>query len=759
MSGAILSIDLERLGEGTYALPTLDDERREGSDDAGDPFGGDSGRNQAVIVPGGPVQLYATGFRNPYDVVARKGLLYTIDNGPNWYLGGTPPVVNGRCTNDPNEGGRYGPDVLHVVDEGVYYGHPNPTRSSKAVTFNASNPQSPIDRPRPDECTYAADDPGRALGGFDASTNGLAEYTASNFGGAMSGDLVTASFDRRIYRIDLDEAGRRMIRKAPLADSEGLPLDVTTQPDDGAFPGTIWTADWISGDLVVLEPRDRRAGAHWESLAPSGFPRQEVAWVRAGDRFYLAGGDRRHEAYDPATDTWDEVAELPEQLDHIQGVSVGGRIYYIGGLSAYPEPAVGTVSIYDPETDSFSRGAPMPRPRGAGGVAVHGGKIYYAGGLSEGRAVAWFDVYDPATDSWSQLPDMPRVRDHFQAQVAGSRFYAIGGRDSDVDANIGDNDAFDFGRGSWVTDLAPLPTPRGGYASALVGDEILIFGGEAPDRVFPSVEAYDVREDTWRALEPMPVPRHGIQAIVCAGDVYIAAGGELPYGGAPSTANSVYVTGRAGRCPLAPVVDEQRAGVGFRKTRVPAGLFAPTSLQFGPDGRLYVSEQNGTVVALTLNRADGGDYRVVALERIDAIRDIPNHDDDGSPTARWGTVVRQVGNRLGVCCSYPRDLPPPVSQAPPSEPDPARGRILFRDANCAGCHMFAPAESTGLIGPPLDGSWALPAAYLEESIVDPDAVIAPGYGAGAMWSDYGVTLSRQQRADLIAFIRQRSRDG
>ena len=290
LSGAILSIDLARLGERTYALPTLDDERRSGSDDAGDPFGGDGGRNQAIIVRGGPVELFATGFRNPYDIVTRKGSLYTVDNGPNWFLGDAPVVVNGRCTNRPNEGGRYGPDVLYVVEEAQYFGHANPTRSSKAVTFNTSNPQSPIDRARPEECMYTRDALERALLTFDASTNGLAEYSASNFGGAMSGDLVAASFDRRIYRVDLDESGRRVIRKTPLVDTEGLPLDVTTQPNGGVFPGTIWSADWLSGDLVVLEPRDRGAGAHWERLAPSAFARQEVSWVRAGNRFYLGGG-------------------------------------------------------------------------------------------------------------------------------------------------------------------------------------------------------------------------------------------------------------------------------------------------------------------------------------------------------------------------------------------------------------------------------------------------------------------------------------
>jgi mono/diheme cytochrome c family protein len=762
LSGAILSVDLSRIGDRTYALPTLDDEERAGVEDRNDPFGGNGGRNQAILAQGGPVQLYATGIRNPYDVaLTRKGLLYTVDNGPNWYLGGAPSVVHGRCTNHVTEGGRYGPDVLYVVEKGVYYGHPNPTRASRSATFNESKPQSPIDRPRPDECTYTRGNPERTLTTFDTSTNGLAEYTASNFDGALSGDLLTASFDGRIYRIVLDDSGRRVVSRVPLAATGGLPLDVTSQPDEGPFPGTIWTADLYSGDLVVLEPRDRSVGARWEERAPSSFPRQEVSWVRAGNRFYLAGGDRRQEAYDPKTDTWTDVAPLPESLDHIQGVVVDGLIYYIGGLSAYPEPAVGTVLVYDPARDAFSRGAAMPRPRGAGGVAVHDGKIYYAGGLSEGKAVAWFDVYDPKTDSWSELPDMPRARDHFQGQFVGSRFFAIGGRDSAPDANIGDNDAYDISQKRWETGLAPLPTPRGGYASAVVGDEILVLGGEAPDRVFSEVEAYNPRTDTWRALEPMSVPRHGIQAIPCGGDVFVAAGGEEPYAGAPSDVNSVFVSGLAPRCPLVSAEAPKRSTkVGFRRLRIPTGFTAaPTSLQFGPDGRLYVAEQDGTVNALTIRRTDGGSYVIVERERIDLIKDIPNHDDDGSPVASWSTFVRLVGKHLGVCCAVPVTQPPPAATTPAGPGDPAHGRQLFRDAGCVGCHTLATANATGLIGPRLDRAWTLPRAYLEQSIVDPFAVVAPGYPPDRMPSDYGISLSRQQLADLVAFLRERPDSG
>ena len=72
LSAAVLSVDLGALGDATFDLPTLDDEDRPGTADANDPFGGNDGQNQARLVPGGPVQVHAAGFRNPYDLVASR---------------------------------------------------------------------------------------------------------------------------------------------------------------------------------------------------------------------------------------------------------------------------------------------------------------------------------------------------------------------------------------------------------------------------------------------------------------------------------------------------------------------------------------------------------------------------------------------------------------------------------------------------------------------------------------------------------------
>jgi Kelch motif/Glucose / Sorbosone dehydrogenase len=642
LSGAVIAVDLARIGESTHDLRTL------GGDG---PFGGDDGRNQAVLDPAGPVEVFAPGFRNIYDLVfTQERRLYTIQNGgaASW---GDPPAnegPEGGCTNEPREPGHYDRDSLHLVERGRYYGHPNPTRGNRANTFDG---RSPVPRANPVECDYRRPAERDPVTLFRTSTNGLAEYTASNFGGALRGDLLAASLDGNVYRVKLDADGARALRKQVLS-TLVTPLDVTAQGDDDPFAGTIWVArhDDFAGEagrgpnLWVFEPAD--FAARWEQLAGPGFARQEVSFVRAGRRFYLTGGGRAQEVYDPNTDSWTKAAPLPRNLDHIQGVELGGRIYYVGGLAAWPEPAVGSTYEYDPRLDRFTSRTPMPRPRGAGGVAAHQGRIYYAGGLSEGRAVPWFDVYDPKSDSWSQLADMPRTRDHFHAVVAGGKLYAIGGRDSELGHELAETDVYDFTTRTWSS-AAPIPTPRGGFAAALHGDEIYVIGGEDANGAFATVEAYDVKRDTWRTADPLPVGRHGIQAVVCGGAIYVAAGGRTQGGENPSSLHDAYLTKGARGCGPAPPPPAAVSSPSFREHALEgSSSYNPTAIQFGPDGRLYVAQQDGLIKVYDVVRRSDGRYAVTATEEITAIQRIPNHDDDGSSISDVSSMLGVVEEKL-----------------------------------------------------------------------------------------------------------------
>ena len=65
----------------------------------------------------------------------------------------------------------------------------------------------------------------------------------------------------------------------------------------------------------------------------------------------------------------------------------------------------------------------------------------------------------------------------------------------------------------------------------------------------------------------------------------------------------------------------------------------PTSLQFGPDGLLYVGQQNGLIKVYDVVRNAANDYSVLSTETITLIQSIPNHNDDG-------TVNGGVNSRL-----------------------------------------------------------------------------------------------------------------
>jgi len=90
----------------------------------------------------------------------------------------------------------------------------------------------------------------------------------------------------------------------------------------------------------------------------------------------------------------------------------------------------------------------------------------------------------------------------------------------------------------------------------------------------------------------------------------------------------------------------------------------------------------------------------------------------------------------------------------------AAGKTVFASSNCASCHTFQPANATGTIGPDLDKAPAQDAkadhmalaAFIHESIVNPDAYIAKGFTKGLMPKNFGSTLSKTQLNDLVAFI-------
>ena len=104
---------------------------------------------------------------------------------------------------------------------------------------------------------------------------------------------------------------------------------------------------------------------------------------------------------------------------------------------------------------------------------------------------------------------------------------------------------------------------------------------------------------------------------------------------------------------------------------------------------------------------------------------------------------------------------PTTTTSPGGGGNAAAGKAVFAANGCASCHTFKPANATGSVGPDLDTAPASDAkadnnmnlaAFIKESIDNPDAYIAKGYSKGVMPTTFGQSLSSTQLNDLVAFI-------
>jgi N-acetylneuraminic acid mutarotase len=276
-------------------------------------------------------------------------------------------------------------------------------------------------------------------------------------------------------------------------------------------------------------------------------PTQETATVAVDGKIYVLGGFDENlgvlatvQVFDVAACTWSMGPPLPRAVHHANAAVVDGTIWILGAMESLSFTPRGYVWSWTPAIDAaWTEHPAMPAglERGAAVTGVIGGRVYLAGGLRSG-AVAQLHGFDPQTGTWdTTLPPLPTPIDHGCGGVVGGSLYVIGGRSGQIGAISGAVHAYTPG-GSWDA-RAALPTPRGGTACGVVGDRIVVVGGEGntgvASGVFPDVEAYTPALNSWAALAPMPVPRHGMGAAAWAGSLYVPGGATTQGFGAVAT--------------------------------------------------------------------------------------------------------------------------------------------------------------------------------------------------------------------------------
>ncbi len=292
---------------------------------------------------------------------------------------------------------------------------------------------------------------------------------------------------------------------------------------------------FIAAALLTATVAAAQGKGVWETRPSLAIPRQEVAAAVLDGRVYVAGGLGRDtsalssvERFDPSTNRWTRVADLPVTLHHFGLAALGGKLYAIGGYTRSFSTHSAAVFSYDPSNDRWSTVAPLPRRRGSPVATTIGNRIYVVGGVVPGAGVVGdLTAYDPTTDRWTTLASMPTPREHLAAAAVGGELWVAGGR---AGANFAMLESYDPTLDRWRRH-ADMPTARGGNGGAELFGRLVVVGGEG-SRIFPEAEEYDPRTDTWRTLTPMTIGLHGIYPVRVGDEIWVPGGGTVPGFGA-----------------------------------------------------------------------------------------------------------------------------------------------------------------------------------------------------------------------------------
>jgi N-acetylneuraminic acid mutarotase len=314
-------------------------------------------------------------------------------------------------------------------------------------------------------------------------------------------------------------------------------------------PGRIGLPDLHRQQAVTDSPAPAAATpGKWRPRAPLPIPRTEMAWATEyRGRVHLVGGyaeqrvDRPyHHAYDPKTDAWEALAELPRGSNHVGVATLGDRLYAFGGFTEQNRtPHDGAFAFDGERWHSLRR---LPEACGAIACVALGDKMHLVGGAigsDNRRSIDWHLVYDPREDRYTRRQPMPVARDHTGAVSVNGQLHLIGGRVDSFHTNSNLHHSYDPKADQW-TFRAPIPTARSGHGAVWFRGRIFCMGGEGTNRVYGQNEAYDPVEDKWESYAPMMTPRHGMGAVVVDDAIYVAGGGPQMGGGVKSAINEEF---------------------------------------------------------------------------------------------------------------------------------------------------------------------------------------------------------------------------
>ena len=141
------------------------------------------------------------------------------------------------------------------------------------------------------------------------------------------------------------------------------------------------------------------------------------------------------EVYDPLTNRWEKRADMPTERGATDAVVVDGKIYVIGGYNWQWGPLVDkfvtSIEEYNPKTDQWHELPDMPMLKFWFASVAIDNEIYTMGGAYTpgGNRITRFgdvDVYNPTTNKWREIQALTIPKTTWAVVVKGT-IYALGG--------------------------------------------------------------------------------------------------------------------------------------------------------------------------------------------------------------------------------------------------------------------------------------------------------------------------------------------
>jgi N-acetylneuraminic acid mutarotase len=219
---------------------------------------------------------------------------------------------------------------------------------------------------------------------------------------------------------------------------------------------------------------------------------------------------------------WRSLPDAPTARLMMAWTVLDDKIFIAGGMRH--GEMLQLVQSYDPQTGAWQTQPPLPVPLHHATATTYRGEMVVIGGASDELANASNKVYALRGSNWVELPSLTHARAASAAAVVGDKLVVTGGQNEKK--LVAQTEVFD---GQSWKDVADLPTPREHLAAVSDGTYVYTVGGRflSADKNSAAFERFDPKSGQWTRLVDMPTPRGSYGATLIDGRI-VAVGGEEP---------------------------------------------------------------------------------------------------------------------------------------------------------------------------------------------------------------------------------------